>query len=211
MAKGKRNEINGNFKSKGVVFLLYPENEHHMKVFDIIKKNHYEHLYVLHNRGLQYDDDDRKEHYHMILRFPNAKWRSSIAEELGIEEYLIHRLRDFKWYAKYCTHVDFPDKEFFHPNEFNGSPRSLQQLREYFEKTLPKNDRVRVLREFINNSDVLFLDDLIDYASKTDKIDLILSYSNLFSRLIDDHNYKIREAKDYLKGVPKEWFVENKK
>lgn len=205
MARGKKNVDPNNIKSKGVIFLLYPENEHHMKVFDILKKNHYEHLYVLHNRGLEYDDDARKEHFHVIVRFPSARWHSAIAEDLGIEQYLIQRLIDFKWYALYCTHYEFPEKEFYHPNEFDGSLRSIKQLKEYYEKQLPKQDRIKILREYINNADVLYLDDLIDYASKTGKVDLILSNSHLFSRLIDDHNFKIREATRILSNIPRDW------
>lgn len=195
-------------RSRNVRFILYPDNDNHVKALDKIRKGAYNYLAVFHDRGLENDDDSSKAHYHVMIRFSNARWHTSISEELGIEFNLIQRMDSFKWYSIYCTHVDYEDKEYFSPDEFEGSKISMREFVENFERHKPKGDRIAVLRKWINNSDVIFMDDLIEYASSVNKEDLILSNSYLFSRLIDDHNYKVRAISNYLQKLPDDWKAE---
>jgi len=108
--------------------ILWPENQaHNEAIVRLIQE--FNCVGILHNQDtftdeLATDEDEEftidgellkngdsvKPHYHFIIRFPNARYRTALAKELGVE------FRRFEptgnWYAsaKYLLHIGSPEK-----------------------------------------------------------------------------------------------------
>lgn len=61
--------------------VLYPDNLYHDEVMDYLKsdKNPYQGAYILH----QAESDEKKEHWHVLLYFPNCRTRSGVVKMFG--------------------------------------------------------------------------------------------------------------------------------
>lgn len=206
-----RSRKQNNEKSRNFCFVIYPDNERHVKCVEYLKEYCYDFLLVKHDRDLTKDADEKKVHWHVLLRFENPRHRDSIVNELDIEDNLVFCCASWNGYAKYMTHCDYPDKAQYNLSEFSGSVRALNDLKNLFEKRKSKDMRVKELRDFINSSNIICLDDLVVYADSINKTDLILGNTYFFVRLIEDHNYRIRETYNIFKSFPDEWIERKEK
>lgn len=71
------------FRARNFNLVLYPEDETHTKAIEYIERN-YDYAIILHDRDCNEYGEIKKEHYHIVLRFKNAKWNTALAEELKI-------------------------------------------------------------------------------------------------------------------------------
>ena len=84
------------FRSCNFNLILYPsEDETHRNALEIIEKN-YDYAMICHNLDTDDNGELLKEHYHIVIRFKNAKWNTALSEELGITENYIEESRSLK-------------------------------------------------------------------------------------------------------------------
>lgn len=116
---------------------LYPENDKHNEILSKLY-NGYNFIGVLHDRDIYEDDNEelghkkgdlKKPHYHIILKFENARYKSALSNELELEENLIQKLSSYKSYLIYMTHRDYPQKAQYDIEEFFGSLK-LEAIKE---------------------------------------------------------------------------------
>lgn len=100
--------------------LLYPEDEMHQKAFEYIKQN-YDYCGILHDKDVTEDGEIKKAHWHIILRFKNANWNSSICKELGIELNYTEQIRNFDNAMMYLIHYNDSDKTQYDISEVFGT------------------------------------------------------------------------------------------
>lgn len=103
-------------KSRSFAMILYPYEDytHSMaiqKAFEL-----YNYAYIEHDSDTYEEDgedykkgDKKKVHAHLVLKFDNARHKSKIAKELGIEENYIQK-SNFVAYTRYLIHKDDPLK-----------------------------------------------------------------------------------------------------
>ena len=73
--------------------VLYPsEDPTHKSALDFIIENYSKYAYICHDRDVLEDNSIKKEHYHIVVSFSNYRWRSAIANELGITENYIEKV-----------------------------------------------------------------------------------------------------------------------
>lgn len=147
-------------RSKVYAFVLYTDNADHMKARDLLFGT-YASVGILHNRDWYTEDTEshkmgevKKEHYHILVRFKNARYKCSVAKELGIEERHIERVKNFRSYATYLTHKDIPDKAQYSIDELQGN------LKQEVIKLLVDDSEDTQMLEIINliNSHSGFID-----------------------------------------------------
>ena len=122
-----------NKRAKLLCGILYPDdNEAHKKALSLILTK-YNSLAINHNKDTFLFDvtdengetvhkkgDLKKAHYHIIVRFDNARYVSGFTKELGIEDNIIQTCSSFKGYVIYCTHIDEPLKYQYQASDFVG-------------------------------------------------------------------------------------------
>lgn len=177
-----------NYRSRRHCLLLYPDDETHIKALEYIKHN-YEHLYILHDKDVYNDTGElKKPHYHVIVEFKSAKWRSALAKELGITENYIEQVNNYEKALEYLVH--FNDDEKF--------PYSFDEVKGTFKDKLYKfmlndgkdeNEKSMELIEYIvNYPSELSVSAFAYWCAKVGKWDVFRRSSHIFIRIIDEHN-----------------------
>ena len=112
------------FRTRVFVAVLYPEDPTHAECMKKLETNGYNYAAILHDKDLQNDEDEtKKEHWHVVLRFKNAVYNTAIAKELGIGANYLESCRDQDAALLYLVHHDKPDKHQYELEEVFGPMR----------------------------------------------------------------------------------------
>lgn len=138
-------------RSRQCLFVLYPESQ--QDAIDYCQKK-LPCAWALHDKDVYEKDADdgshkkgdlKKPHYHFVCHFPNARYFSSIAKELGVPENTIRKCNNLYKAYVYLWHMLDPDKypydksivgthEFDEPSEHAGmSAAEDDQLQVMFD------------------------------------------------------------------------------
>lgn len=108
----KKKKIDHDKPDRKFMIMLYEDSESY--VFDevITKIQEYapEWAYILHDRDVDENDELKKPHYHVCIRFPTARTRKTVANVIGIEPNYIERWDSFRKACRYLMHADDEDK-----------------------------------------------------------------------------------------------------
>lgn len=110
-----------NWRSRNFCLLLYPESQ--SEVMEYIKQ-HYSFAACLHDKDCDENGELKKAHWHVIVKFVNARWCSSIADELGISDRFIDKYRGLDNFA-YLIHYGNDDKYQYELSEVFGDLKNL--------------------------------------------------------------------------------------
>ena len=120
----KELDKNGRYRLWNV--LLWTDNEAHMSALEYIKENYY-YAACLQDKDVYLEDDElhakgelKKPHYHIVIRFTNARWRSALAKEWGIEERWLEPTGNFYKSAEYLIHFGKQEKYQYDIEELFG-------------------------------------------------------------------------------------------
>lgn len=133
--------------------------------------------------------DPKKTHWHIILKFPQARWSTAIAQELGIAANYIEPCRDYNAAALYLLHQGYPGKYQYDPDDLFGPlvPSVLKLL----ETDTDQNERVRSLLELIKAQErILNVWDVIELACDNGCYGDLIRMGALVRDLVEIHNVK---------------------
>ena len=130
-----------NFRSKNFNLVLYDEDKTHKKAIDYIIKN-YDYAMILHDKDFNDDGEIKKPHYHIVIRFPNARWNTALANELEITENYIEECRSLKRSLLYLIHYYDENKYQYQLNDVEGSLK--RRLEEIIKSEYDKFNKVNV-------------------------------------------------------------------
>lgn len=102
------------FRSRCHVAVLYPEDPTHVSAIDKLMQNGYNFAAILHDEDV-YEDGEKKgekkkPHWHVVIRFKNASWNTSIAKDLGITPNYLELCKDLDASLLYLVHYANPEK-----------------------------------------------------------------------------------------------------
>lgn len=101
--------------------VLYPDDPAHALAFEKIKES-FDCAYILHDCDCVEDTGElKKPHYHVVFTFPNPRYLSSVAVDLGIPENYIERCIKLNASLRYLIHADNPDKYQYPMDAVGGS------------------------------------------------------------------------------------------
>lgn len=93
-------------KYRHFMFILYPEWGNYEKILQDIKGNFKNWAYITH----QPEEEEKKEHTHLILSLDNARTIESICNRLDIPTRLCERVRGLRGACRYLIHKDNEEK-----------------------------------------------------------------------------------------------------
>lgn len=110
------------------MLILYPDNkEHNLAILQLLSDD-FPAVGIIHDKDVYTSDSEnhmagelKKKHWHFVLRFSNARFLSSVAKSLGIEERFIQKSNSFVDAVQYLTHINDPDKFQYNSSELKGS------------------------------------------------------------------------------------------
>lgn len=187
-------------RSRKFCLLLYPlEDETHKKAIEFIKLN-YDYAMIEHNQDKNENGEIKKSHTHIVVSFPNAKWNTAVAEELGITPNYIEKCRDMDKALEYLIHHNDDTKHQYDIEEVKGNLKS-QLKKILINDGKDENTKAFELMDYIDTYDG-YLDEMLffKYASSIGMFDIARRSAIIFLRLIDKHN----EKNDY-RGVKYEY------
>ena len=179
------------FRDRKFCLLLYPlEDKTHQKAIEIIRNN-YDYALIEHNCDKLENGDLKKSHTHVVIRFSNAIWNTSLAKELGIAENYIEKCRNFDKALLYLLHYNDIDKYQYDYEQVEGSLKDkLFRLLENGIKD--ENERTLDLLEYIESSGYLTVSDFASYCAVIGKWDLFRRSSIIYLEIIKEHNAGIK-------------------
>lgn len=176
------------FRARNFNLILYEEDETHKNALEYIQKN-YDYALICHDKDFDsLSGELKKPHYHIVLRFKNAKWNTSLSEELGITLNYIEESRSLKRSLLYLIHYYDEDKYQYSLAEVNGSlKKRLEEIIKNGEKT--ENEKMLELIEYIDNTDYeISIAQFIRYCVSIGYTDIVRRDYNILLPLINEHN-----------------------
>lgn len=168
-----------------------------MAALEAIRKE-YTYVGILHDKDTWTEEDEQKNpdhkagelkkpHYHLILKFTQARWNSALATELGIGENYLERCRNFENAAVYLVHDGLDEKYQYEVECLEGS------LVPAVKKLLAgkdENSRILELLDLIRGMGFIEWDDLWRVISKNHMYGDARRMGNHLTNLVHEHNYK---------------------
>lgn len=184
-----------NFRKRNFAMLLYPEDESHMAALKLLKDGGYKYAAILHDRDVYSVHDDvsadlvgtqKKPHYHVVLKFPNDRWRNAMATELGVAPNYINACVSLDGALRYLIHNGYPEKFQYALTDVFG-PLAGELEKVVADKT--EDERVLELVETITSKPgaITYTAMLIE-ACKDGRYGDFRRLGNGVKWLIDEHN-----------------------
>lgn len=188
-----------NMRSKVFLLLLYPDEDvTHAKALEYIKAN-YDYAAICQDKDTYLEDTTindvlhkegelKKAHYHVVVRFKNARWLTAIAKDLDIAENYIRVSHNFVRSLLYLVHYYEPDKYQYNPNEVFGTLK--QRFKEAYSSE-GKSESEKVMDIFAEIDKCEFKVDFQVFVKHIASIgywDVFRRSSSLILRYLDLHN-----------------------
>lgn len=98
------------FRDRKFVLVLYPEDPTHSAAIEKMKSGGYNFAAILHDKDTLETGELKKAHWHVVVRFKNAVWNTSIAKDLGIASNYLEACKDVDAALLYLVHFGNEDK-----------------------------------------------------------------------------------------------------
>lgn len=143
-----------------VEVILYKDNLQHLNLLTTLT-NKYDYAYILHDKDLDDNGELKKEHFHLLLFFKNARYFSSILKSIEIDNpQLIQKKKDKRLSIRYLIHADSPNKYQYSLDELHTNI----DLSLYFNNNVSRETlEVQILYNYILDNNCS-LQSLLYYA-----------------------------------------------
>ena len=180
------------FRDRTMALMLYPEDSTHVQAIEKIKES-YDYAFILHDKDCDEDGVVKKAHWHVVLRFKNQNWNSSIAKDLGIELNYIQKVKNFDNALQYLIHYNDSDKYQYDLSEVKGNLKNrLKEKINASNKT--EGEKVMDLIEWIDSYDcIVSVKALARYCAENGYWAEFRRSASIFIKILDEHNMKFRQ------------------
>lgn len=178
------------FRARNFNMVLYSEDETHKRAMEYITKN-YDYAMILHDKDISEETGElKKEHYHIVVRFNNAKWNTSLSEELGITPNYIEESKSLKRSLLYLIHYYDEDKHRYDISEVKGSLQ--KKLKEYINNDDKCEwEKVDEIFQFIDEQEILNKSYLMRYCTSIGYWDILRRNYHPIMDYLTEHNNNI--------------------
>lgn len=186
------------YRARVHALILYPDNESHIEVLDKIAKS-YDYAGIKHDRDTWTEEDEKinpehkagelkKEHFHIVLRTPNATWNTALCKELGLEERFCEQARNFENALQYLIHYNDTDKAKYEIDEVFGSMKT--KLKESINKVeKSEGEKVVELIAWIDEYRAkLTVSEFAKFCASNGYWSEFRRSGAIFCKIIDEHN-----------------------
>lgn len=175
------------YRSRIFFILLYPDNKKHVEALERIRKV-YEYVAIKHDKDVTEEGELKKVHYHVFLRFKNAKWNTAVLDELGLEARFIEEIKSEKAALGYLLHANEEDKHHYDTSELEGSKSLIRKLKEYLKADAASSEEMfSQLSRAIHELNIVSYAQLVAYAEMEGLVKELRSSAYFFTRLVDEN------------------------
>lgn len=204
----------GNIKKRNWTMLLYPEDPTHKAAMETLAAGGYKYVAILHDQDTWGEGESdkyaagepKKEHWHVVLKFPQARYNTAVAKELGIKENYMEACANFDAACLYLVHANAEEKHQYDPAALFGT------LVSSVTKLLHDDDEGTRVLEIVkcidaNPGRASYRDTLV-WACKNGLYGEFRRLGSGVKWLIDEHNDDLENefVKQYGERYPKERF-----
>ena len=185
------------FRSRKFCLLLYPlEDVTHKNALEYIKSN-FDCAYITHDKDLTSEGEIKKSHVHVVISFSNAKWNTSVCDEIGITTNYMQKCKDFEKALDYLIHFNDDSKHQYDISEVHGNLKSrLVQIINNSDKT--ESEKTFEILEYIENSErVISVTELSKYCASIGRWDIFRRASLIYIKILEEHNQYIIDNLPY--------------
>lgn len=181
-------------RSKYYTIELYEDSEN-LNFNDKIEKiKQYDYAYCLH------DKDGVKAHYHVVIAFPNYRYKTAVCEEFDIPSNYIDIVRNIDAILMYLIHLNDKSKYQYDLKDVVGSKNLLDKFKKNLANNgLEEETKVSELISFIEKSEYLTFSKFVKYACEIGRFDIVRRSQYLFCKIIDEHNKYVLNIVDDIK------------
>lgn len=178
--------IKGNERNRCFACILYEDTEiYNIKdVLDYVSSHFEKYAYIKH----QPEEDEKKEHYHLLMYFPNKRWKSSLAKELGVPMNYFQKVQ-FKPYLKYLIHYDNEEKKQYSVDDVKGTLKDT--LIDLLSFNKEENQFGEILLYIQSTFKPITWTDLTYFCISNNFYSCYRRNVNALRLLIDEHNRKV--------------------
>lgn len=188
------------FRSRSLGMVLWCEDETHRKAMEKIKSS-YDYIAILHDKDIYTADDEKdnsehvkgtlkKPHWHVILRFKNGVWNTSICQDLGITINYTEQLRNFDNAMMYLIHYNDDDKTLYDLDEVFG-PLKDRLIHIINSQNKDEGEKIVELIEFIEQQEkYLTVTEFAKYCARNGYWAEFRRSGAIFCRMIEERNEK---------------------
>lgn len=187
-------------KKRNWTMLLYPEDDTHKNAVETLAAGGYKYVAILHDSDVWSEGESekyaagepKKEHWHVVLKFPQARYNTAIAKELGIKENYLEACANFDAACLYLVHANAEEKHQYDPALLFGT------LVSNVTKLLQDDDEGTRVLEIVKNIDTnpgrASYRDVLVWACKNGLYGEFRRLGSGVKWLIDEHNEEYNTA-----------------
>lgn len=181
-------------RSRVMRLLLYPDNPAHKLAIMELQSNNYYAVGILHNRDVYEEDSEthkagelKKEHFHFVVKFSNARYVSGVAKSLEIEERFVIPWDSFKTACEYLIHLNEPEKYQYSLDNLVG--QAVPEVKKLLTINKPYELRLAEIFDYIEHkSGIITTADLVRFCIETDNVSALHGSGWIIRDLRDEHN-----------------------
>lgn len=180
-----------NKRVRTIGIILWTDNPKHKLALDFIIHNFENYIYVLHDRDINDNGEIKKEHYHVILHFPNARTIKTLSKKLNVEENNFYIIKSFTGQLRYLIHYDDDEKTRYNIEEVKGTLFMLSKFKRSIKGSQDETADVSQIYEFIFDNDISDLQILLDFVLDNNLYSSFRRNYSMFKDLLALNNRKV--------------------
>ena len=182
-------------RSRCFDLLLYDEDETHKACLDKLATG-YKYIAIKHDKDTWTADDNlpdgvsvgdlKKPHWHVIVRFPQARWNTAVAAELGIADNYIQRCVSYDGSLLYLVHKGLPEKYQYDPSECIGN--LVKDLEKALSSEADIDEKILDVLDILDDKEYWTMRSFLEEATRRKRGGMALRMAGLLSTIIAQHN-----------------------
>lgn len=182
-------------RSRTFDLLLYDEDESHRSALALLATG-YKYIAIKHDKDTWSEDDSlpdgvsigdlKKTHWHVIVRFPQSRWDTALAKELGITRNYIQKCVSYEGSLLYLIHRGIPDKHQYDPSECIGN--LMKDLEKALDDEIDLDGKVQDVIDILDDREFWTVRAFLEEAVKRKRSGMALRMGGFLSVMISQHN-----------------------
>ena len=167
------------------------------QMFNLLQEN--EVIYIRHDKDVTEEGEEKKPHYHFVIKLKTACTLSALSKRLGIAENMIEPIKkSFNGSLKYLIHFKDDNKYNYDMDDVkSNSEKLLKRFKELVSDEIPGGDHVMSIQDYIDSqTDYIKMRDLGRYANSIGVWNYFMRYYQYIRDIVSEHNGEI-SAKKY--------------
>ena len=186
-------KIKGNERSRCFACILYEDSTQYdlKNVLEYIRVHIEKYAYIKHKP----EEEETKPHYHVLLYFPNKRWKSSLSTELGVPINYFQKAQLVP-YLKYLIHFDNEEKEQYKVDDVHGTLKD--KLNDVLNFNSEQNQFSEIMVYFETSNKPITWTNLTYYCLSHNLYGCYRRNVNSLKLLLQEHNEEMRKRGYYL-------------